>query len=159
MNKLLDGVDDNTIDQGQPSSQASEPEQVVVNGVKDADIEMDSMDTVKEQQRDVVGDQPAVFGLTSNSKQTMLSKADDRKQDEIGGQGDNRIEEDYTDSVSLTGSGDSMVNGTSTSDSAQKRTANGRIVEVKDKHRMTQTSGLFGAEGRKSRLRNSWIAT
>lgn len=104
------------------------------------------------EEEEVVGDQPTVFGLTSKLKQTM-SLADHQnnqlQHDNTEGQGDSQMQRMNKEE------GESLVNGGRTSVSSgstgsERKKGKGAVAERVDKHRMTQTSGLFGVQGEKS---------
>lgn len=103
------------------------------------------------EEEEVVGDQPTVFGLTSKLKQTM-SLDDHQHQlqhDNTDGQGDSQVQRmNKEDSESLVNGGRTSVSSGSTG--SEKKKGKGAGAERVDKHRMTQTSGLFGVQGEMS---------
>lgn len=102
-----------------------------------------------EEEEEVVGDQPTVFGLTNKLKQTMSLEGAENVQIDHVGQGDiNAVDRD---SHTATGSpqSESLVNGevTRPSSASAERIKSKVAVEPKERHRVMQTRGLFGADG------------
>lgn len=106
----------------------------------------------EQEEEEVVGDQPTVFGLTNKLKQTMSLEGAESVQIDHVGQGDiNAVDRD---SHTATGSpqSESLVNGevTRPSSASAERIKSKGAVEPKERHRVMQTRGLFGADGEDS---------
>lgn len=106
-------------------------------------------DVEEEEEEEVVGDQPTVFGLTNKLKQTMSLEGAESVQIDHVGQGDiNAVDRDSTTATGSPQSG-SLVNGevTRPSSASAERIKSKVAVEPKERHRVMQTRGLFGADG------------